>query len=96
MIRFDPFDYTIFGGVMGKVVYVSADTLKEQTGNGEEIYYRVHIATQTTPVTTTTGKELEILPGMTAQVDIRTGERTLLEYLLKPLRKTLFESLRER
>lgn len=95
-IRFDPFDYTIFGGVNGKVVYVSADTLKEETGRGEEIYYRVHIATQTNPVKTTTGKQLDILPGMTAQADIRTGERTLMDYLLKPLRKTLSESFGER
>lgn len=96
MIRFDPFDYTIFGGVIGTVVYVSADTLKEQTSNGDEIYYRVHIAIPTTPAVTTTGRELDILPGMTNQVDIKTGQRTLLEYLLKPLRKTLFESLGER
>ena len=95
-IRFDPFDYTIFGGVEGKVIYVSADTLKEETSNGDEIYYRVHISTSTSPVTTSIGKVLEILPGMTTQVDIRTGDRTLLEYLLKPIRKTLSESLGER
>jgi adhesin transport system membrane fusion protein len=45
---------------------------------------------------TRTGKTLEILPGMTAQVDIRTGDRTVLEYLLKPLRKTIAESMGER
>lgn len=95
-IRFDPFDYTIYGGALGEVIYVSPDTIKEQTGRGEEIYYRVHISTLTSPVTTTTGNELEILPGMTAQVDIRTGERTVMDYLLKPIRKTLFESLGER
>jgi len=95
-IRFDPFDYTIFGGVDGKVVYVSADTLKEDTQKGEEIYYRVHVITNSNPVITTTGKALEILPGMTVQVDIRTGERTLMEYLLKPLRKTLTNSFGER
>lgn len=95
-IRFDPFDYTIYGGVRGKVVYVSADTLKEDTRQGEEVYYRVHVVTSTNPVTTTTGVELEILPGMTAQVDIKTGERTVMEFLLKPLRKTLSESFGER
>jgi len=95
-IRFDPFDYTIYGGVLGEVVYVSADTLKEETGRGEEIYYRVHVASSTSPVTTTSGKELEILPGMTAQVDIKTSDRTVLNYLLKPLRKTLSESFGER
>ncbi len=95
-IRFDPFDYTIFGGVKGEVIYVSADTLKEDSSKGEEIYYRVHITTTTHPVVTTTGKELDILPGMTAQLDIKTGERTVMEYLLKPLRKTLSESFGER
>jgi len=95
-IRFDPFDYTIFGGVKGKVIYVSADTLKEDSSRGQEIYYRVHISSLSNPVTTTTGKVLEILPGMTAQVDIRTGERTVMDFLLKPLRKTLSESFGER
>lgn len=95
-IRLDPFDYTIYGGVLGKVVYVSADTLKEETGKGEEIYYRVHISTLSNPVVTTSGRQLEILPGMTAQVDIRTGDRTVMDYLLKPLRKTLLESFGER
>ena len=95
-IRFDPFDYTIFGGVTGKVLYVSADTLKEETGQGEDIYYRVRVSSSSNPVTTTTGKVLEILPGMTTQVDIRTGDRTVMDYLLKPLRKTLMESFGER
>lgn len=95
-IRFDPFDYTIFGSVAARVTYVSADTLKEQTNRGEEIYYRVHLSTVGVPVVTTTGKTLDILPGMTAQIDIRTGDRTLMDYLLKPLRKTLSESFGER
>ncbi|MDP2562559.1 HlyD family efflux transporter periplasmic adaptor subunit [Psychrobium sp. 1_MG-2023] len=95
-IRFDPFDYTIYGGVIGEVVYVSGDTLKEETGRGEEIYYRVHVTSQTSPVTTTSGRTLEILPGMTAQVDIKTSDRTVMDYLLKPLKKTLSESFGER
>lgn len=95
-IRFDPFDYTLYGSVRGKVVYVSADTLKEDSSRGEEIYYRVHVIPERTPVTTTTGRQILILPGMTAQVDIRTGERTLMSYLLKPLRRTVYESFGER
>ena len=86
----------IYGGVIGEVVYVSADTLKEEKGQGEEIYYRVHVSTKTNPVTTTSGKVLDILPGMTAQIDIKTSDRTVLNYLLKPLRKTLAESFGER
>lgn len=95
-IRFDTFDYTIFGGVKGTVVFVSADSLKEETSRGVDTYYRVRIKPSQTPVTTTTGRALEILPGMTAQVDIRTGDRSLMDYLLKPLRKTLSESFGER
>jgi len=95
-IRFDPFDYTIFGAVKAKVIYVSADTLKEESSRGVDIYYRVHVSSLSNPVTTTTGKVLNILPGMTAQVDIKTGERTVMDFLLKPLRKTLAESFGER
>ena len=95
-VRLDPFDYTIHGGVTGKVVYVSADTIKEDSAGGQEIFYRVRVAPDTTPAVTTTGRELSIQPGMTAQVDIRTGDRTLVDYLLKPLRKTLADSFGER
>ncbi|MBF0265524.1 MAG: HlyD family efflux transporter periplasmic adaptor subunit [Gammaproteobacteria bacterium] len=95
-IRFDPFDYTIYGSVEGIVSYVSADTLKEESSQGEETYYRVHIKSQGNPMTTSSGKSLLILPGMTAQIDIRSGQRTLLDYLLKPFKKTLSESFGER
>ena len=95
-IRFDPYDYTIYGSVPASVVYVSADTLKEDTGQGVDVYYRAHLTPRTKPVLTSTGRTLEILPGMTAQVDIRTGERTLMDFLLKPLKKTISESFGER
>lgn len=95
-IRFDAFDYTIFGAVSGEVAYVSADTIKEETKSGEQTYYRVHVAILGNSVQSRTGKKLDILPGMTAQVDIRTGDRTVLDYMLKPLRKTMTESMGER
>ncbi len=94
-IRFDAFDYTIYGAVDGKVIYVSADTLTEEVRGSEQAYYRVHVETAN-PVVTRTGKTVEILPGITAQVDIRTGDRTVMDFLLKPVRKTLTESLGER
>ena len=95
-IRFDPFDYTIYGAAPGTVTYVSADTLKEDSGQGTAVYYRVHVRLDDSPVRTTTGRILEIVPGMTVQVDIRTGRRSLMDVLLKPLRKTLDESFGER
>lgn len=95
-IRFDPFDYTVYGAAPGRVTYVSADTLKEETEQGTRVYYRVHVAPAGAPVRTTTGRTLDIVPGMTAQVDIRTGRRSLMDVLLKPLRRTLSESFGER
>ncbi len=95
-IRFDPFDYTIYGAAPGKVTYVSTDTLKETSEQGTTVYYRVHVKPDGPPVRTTTGQVLELVPGMTVQVDIRTGRRTLMDILLKPLRKTLSESFGER
>lgn len=95
-IQFDAFDYTIFGAVEGQVKYISADTLKEETPYGVQTYYRVHLVPAQNPVVTRTGKSITILPGMIVRVDIRTGRRTVLDVLLKPLRKTLSESFREK
>lgn len=95
-IRLDPFDYTIYGGIDAEVVYVSADTLKEDTSNGEETYYRIHVTPLKQPISTTIGHNIEMLPGMTAQVSIKTDKRTLMDYILKPLRKTLNEAFGER
>ncbi|MFM6985501.1 MAG: HlyD family type I secretion periplasmic adaptor subunit [Hydrogenophaga sp.] len=95
-LRFDAYDYSIYGSVAGEVIYVSADTLTEESQRGSELYYRVHVRLKQAPVRSSTGRMLEIFPGMTAQVDIRAGDRTLMEYLLKPLRKTLSESFKER
>lgn len=95
-IRLDPFDYTIYGGVEAKVIYVSADTLKEESSQGEEIYYRVHVIPLQLPITTTIGRKVEMLPGMTAQVSIKTDKRTVMDYLLKPLRKTLSQAFGEK
>lgn len=53
----------------------------------------MHVSANSNPVTSSAGKQLAILPGMTVQVDIRTGDRTFMDYLLKPLRKTLTEGL---
>ena len=95
-IRFDPFDYTIYGAAPGTVTYVSADTLKEATEQGTQVYYRVHVRPDGPPVRTATGRTLAIVPGMTVQTDIQTGRRSLADVLLKPLRKTLNESFGER
>ncbi|MGO4893196.1 HlyD family efflux transporter periplasmic adaptor subunit [Flavobacterium sp. W21_SRS_FM6] len=95
-IRLDPYDYTVYGGIEAKVIYVSGDTLKEESAQGDEIYYRVHIVPLQHPVVTTIGKDVEMLPGMTAEVAIKTSQRSLMDFLLKPIRKTLSEAFGER
>lgn len=98
-IKFDAYDYTVFGMVDGEVTYVSADSMRDESQRGDSpaaTYYRVHIRTTAPGPLTRTGRKIEVLPGMTAQVDIRTGQRTLLAYLLKPVTKTLTEAFKER
>lgn len=98
-IKFDAYDYTVFGIVDGEVTYVSADTMRDESQRSDSsaaTYYRVHVRTTTAGPLTRTGRRIEVLPGMTAQVDIRTGQRTLLAYLLKPVTKTLTEAFTER
>lgn len=94
-VKLDAYDYSIFGAMDGTVSYISPDTLMEKTAQGEEPYYRVLIVI--------TGAEFEgrqdeivIKPGMTASVDIKARERTVLSYLTKPITKTLSEGLGER
>lgn len=95
-IKFDTFDSSIFGSVDGRVSYLSPDSLTEQTAKGEMSYFRAQLETPDGKSVTRTGKRLDITPGMTVTIDIKTGKRSLLKYLLKPLMKTFSESLNEK
>lgn len=77
-------------------MFISGDTMVEDTARGEETYYKAHISLPNEPFITSIGKKVDIIPGMTAQVDIKTGKRSVLTYLLKPIVKTLDESFGER
>ena len=94
-VKLDAYDYSIFGAMKGTVNYVSPDTLMEQTPKGEEPYYRVLIVINGAEFKGR-GDEIVIKPGMTASVDIKAMERTVLSYLTKPITKTLSEGLGER
>jgi adhesin transport system membrane fusion protein len=78
------------------VIYISPDTLIEQKANGEQVYYRVHIRVDTRTMRPRTDEKIEIQPGMTATAEVLTGRNTVLKYLLKPIIKTVEESLGER
>lgn len=96
-VKFDAYDYAIFGTMSGKVVYVSADSLQEDTKNGPMSFYRVKVAiTEKDFKRNERINDIEVRPGMTATVDIQTGKRSVLSYLLKPVTKTFTEAFGER
>ena len=94
-VKLDAYDYSIFGAMNGTVIYISPDTLIEQTPNGEKPYYRVQIKI-TGAEFIKRSEEIVIRPGMTASVDIKAQQRSVLSYLTKPITKTFSEGLGER
>lgn len=96
-VKLDAYDYAIFGTMTGKVTYVSADTLQEETKAGPMTYYRVKAAIHEKDFKSSERvSDIEVRPGMTATVDIQTGKRSILSYLLKPVTKTFTEAFGER
>lgn len=95
-VKIDAYDFTIFGDLPGELIFISADTMTENLNNNEEPYYRARVRTMGKYFSAMPEKELDIQPGMTAMVEIKTGSRTVLSYLAKPLVKTLSESMGER
>jgi adhesin transport system membrane fusion protein len=96
-VKLDAYDYAIYGALHGQVSYISADTLLEEgRGSTETPYYRVHVRMPRSGLGATAAQRLDIQPGMTAQVEIKTGRQTVLRYLTKPVTKTLSEAMGER
>lgn len=95
-VKLDAWDYSIYGALEGTVTYISADTLNEETRNGDQPYYRVQVKTSGRKLMSRGNEKIDVQPGMTAQVEIKTGKRTVLAYLTKPITKTLDEAMSER
>lgn len=89
VVRLTAYDYAVFGGLNGVVDLISADTITDERDN---TYYLVRVRTEVAPE----DANMNIIPGMTAQVDILTGKKTVLEYLLKPILRAGSLALRER
>jgi adhesin transport system membrane fusion protein len=92
IVKFTAYDFSVHGGLDGRVVHISPDTIVDEEGNS---FYMVQIETEQSFL----GKEaspLPIIAGMTVTVDILTGEKTILDYILKPILKTKQLALRER
>jgi adhesin transport system membrane fusion protein len=93
LVKLTAYDFTIYGGLDGKVEIISSDSIKDEAT--KESYYLVTVRTKETALRK--GNEsLPIIPGMVAQVDIITGKKSVLDYILKPLIKAKQEALRER
>lgn len=94
LVKITAYDYSIYGGLEGKVTVISPDTLRDEVKQ-DQFYYRVYIRTNTDKLLNKAGTKFSITPGMVATVDIQTGQKTVLDYLLKPFNKAQ-EALRER
>ena len=94
LVKITAYDYSIYGGLQGEVTMISPDTIQDDVKR-EVYFYRVYIRTNTNHLENKQGKEFPIFPGMIATVDIKTGSKSILDYLLKPLNKAK-EALRER
>lgn len=88
-VKFTAYDFSIYGGMEAKVENISPDTQIDERGNA---FYVVRVRTTRSDF----GEHLPIIPGMTAEVDILTGKKTVLSYLLKPVLKAKAYALRER
>jgi adhesin transport system membrane fusion protein len=89
LVKFTAYDFSIYGGLDATVENISPDTVVDERGNA---FYLVRVRTHQSSF----GEKLPVIPGMTAEVDILTGSKTVLSYLLKPVLKTKAYALRER
>lgn len=93
-VKVTAYDYAIYGGLEGKVVSLSPDTIRDEVQR-EIVYYRAYIRTNKDALVNKAGKSFPITPGMVASVDVHTGSKTVMQYLLKPFNRAR-EALRER
>ena len=92
IVKITAYDFAIYGGLKSKVVAISPDAVTNEEGDS---FYMVTLLTEESALKRK-GEVLPIIPGMIASVDILTGEKTVMEYLLKPFIKTLNNSMNER
>jgi adhesin transport system membrane fusion protein len=98
VVKISAYDSSVYGSLKGKVERISADTIIDEKGDRNdrgETYYRVMVRTEKNHLGTTE-RPLPVIPGMVTTVEVLTGQKTVLEYLLKPARTLRDEALRER
>lgn len=95
IVKITAYDFTIYGALDGKIVEISADSIEDPNSKDGKSYYKVMIQTNKNYLERN-GKRLPIIPGMIASVDIMTGKKTVLDFILKPIIKTKQQALNER
>ena len=95
-VKLDAYDYSIYGGMLGNVSYISPDVLTEETKQGPMTYYRVRVMITGTEFKGDKASQIQVRPGLTASVEIKAMDRTVLSYLIKPLSKTMSMSMGEK
>lgn len=101
IVKITAYDYSLYGGLEGKVTLISPDTLRDKARpselnlNPDEAYYRILVETHKNSLTDKNGQSMPIIPGMIASVDVKTGEKTIFQYLIKPITR-MKQALQER
>jgi adhesin transport system membrane fusion protein len=89
MVKFTAYDFAIYGGLEGRLELIGADSVVDEKGNA---FYTVRVRTNQSTI----GNNLPVIPGMIAEVDIITGEKSVLTYLLKPVLRAKARAFSER
>lgn len=101
IVKITAYDYSLYGGLEGKVTLISPDTLRDKARpselnlNPDEAYYRILVETHKNSLIDKNGQSMPIIPGMIASVDVKTGEKTIFQYLIKPITR-MKQALQER
>lgn len=94
MVKVTAYDFSVYGGLDGKLEHISADTITDEKRG--ESYYLIRVRTDTNFIKGKGKKPLPIIPGMTVSAEVLTGQKSVLDYLLKPFLKARERALRER
>jgi len=95
IVKITAYDFSIYGGLEGKIIEISADSIKDKDSKEGKSYYKIVIKTSKNYLERN-GKKLPIIPGMIASVDIVTGKKSIMDFILKPILKTKQNALHER
>jgi len=95
IVKFTAYDFSIYGALSGKIIEISADSIVDENSKNKETYYKIVIQTDKNYLLKD-GIQYPIIPGMITSVDIITGKKSILDFLLKPILKTKESALHER